>query len=246
MYYFQKIKKYIRRKIELIVLDIIQKYDFSAFIKKEVIGFQNIAINLKNLPHLQTAEYVYEKMNTVKDVSSKIELYDFVLDILAVDGPVFEFGVYRGDSINYFADKLSDRIIYGFDSFEGLPEFWRDGFREGASSLNGQMPIVRQNVKLVKGIFSESIETFFLNHEIDKISLVHIDCDLYSSTKIALSHIKDKITSGTIIIFDEYFNYPSWQLHEFKAFQEFIQENNLDYEYLVFNSLHEQVAVRIS
>ena len=37
-----------------------------------------------------------------------------------------EFGVFKGDSTKLFASFLSDqkRIIYGFDSFEGLDEEW--------------------------------------------------------------------------------------------------------------------------
>jgi hypothetical protein len=48
---------------------------------------------------------------------------------------------------------------------------------------------------------------------------------------------------GTIIVFDEYFNYPNWEEHEYKAFQEFIGESGLGYRYLGF--ARQQVAVRI-
>ena len=156
-----------------------------------------------------------------------------------------EFGVYKGESINYFAQKLSHKNIYGFDSFMGLPEFWRDGFNKNFFSLEGEMPVVGQNVKLIKGLFEDTIDAFLIDYNIDKISLIHIDCDLYSSTKTVLDHIRDKIVSGTIIIFDEYFNYPNWQIHEFKAFQEFIIDNNLKYKYLLYNDTHEQVAIQI-
>jgi len=107
------------------------------------------------------------------------------------------------------------------------------------------MPVVGQNVKLIKGLFEDTIDAFLIDYNIDKISLIHIDCDLYSSTKTVLDHIRDKIVSGTIIIFDEYFNYPNWQIHEFKAFQEFIIDNNLKYKYLLYNDTHEQVAIQI-
>jgi hypothetical protein len=51
---------------------------------------------------------------------------------------------------------------------------------------------------------------------------------------------------GTVIVFDEYFNYPGWENHEFKAFQEFVEQTNLKYEYLAYNRRHEQVAVKIT
>ncbi len=47
------------------------------------------------------------------------------------------------------------------------------------------------------------------------------------------------------VTFDEYLNYPGWQNHEFKAFQEFIETSGLSYEYLVYNEMHEQVTVKI-
>ena len=47
------------------------------------------------------------------------------------------------------------------------------------------------------------------------------------------------------IVFDEYFNYPNWQKHEFKAFQEFVAANGIKYEYIGYVTTLEQAAVRI-
>lgn len=74
---------------------------------------------------------------------------------------------------------------------------------------------------------------------------LHIDCDLYSSTKVVFDFLKNQIVKGTVIVFDEYFNYPGWQNGEFKAFKEFVIQNNVEYEYLTYNRYHEQVAVII-
>ena len=52
-----------------------------------------------------------------------------------------EFGVASGRTINYIS-KFTTDTVYGFDSFEGLPEKWRDGFDKGAFSSNGNMPNV--------------------------------------------------------------------------------------------------------
>jgi len=46
-----------------------------------------------------------------------------------------------------------------------------------------------------------------------------------------------------VIVFDEYFNYPNWERHEFKAWQEFVTRHALTYQYLAF--ARQQVAVRI-
>ena len=78
-----------------------------------------------------------------------------------------------------------------------------------------------------------------------KVAFIHSDSDLYSSTKTTLDNLKGRIQKGTVIVFDEYLNYPGWEENEFKAFQEFIQETGLKYEYIgyVFNA--KQTAVRI-
>ena len=75
---------------------------------------------------------------------------------------------------------------------------------------------------------------------------MHIDCDLYSSTKEIFDAVRNNVVDGTIIVFDEYFSYDGWQNHEFKAFQEFIQETDFSYEYVCYNKLHQQVTVKLS
>ncbi len=157
-----------------------------------------------------------------------------------------EFGVYKGKSINYCADILKDTKFYGFDSFEGLPEDW-SGFnlakgefniKEGMQSLD-----IRQNIELIKGWYNESLPKFLKEVQGD-ISFLHIDCDLYSSTKTVFDNLYDRIKSGTIIVFDEYFNYPNWQNHEYKAFQEFVKKYNVEYEYLAVGVLDVCIEVK--
>lgn len=67
-----------------------------------------------------------------------------------------EFGVFRGSTINNMSNYTKD-TVYGFDSFEGLPEFWREGFDAGAFNLEGQLPSVNSNVELIKGWFTETL-----------------------------------------------------------------------------------------
>jgi len=69
-----------------------------------------------------------------------------------------EFAVYQARTLNYLAAKTS-QTLYGFDSFEGLTEFWRDGIGKGAFALDG-LPKVRPNVVLVKGWFDERLPKF--------------------------------------------------------------------------------------
>jgi hypothetical protein len=76
-----------------------------------------------------------------------------------------------------------------------------------------------------------------------RVSLLHVDCDLYWSTKCILDLLTDRIASGTVIVFDEFWNYPGWQDHEVKAFDEFKAKTGLDAKPpLGFVRSHQQVG----
>ena len=91
----------------------------------------------------------------------------------------------------------------------------------------------------------------WFNHTLPRWSLtgpvafLHIDSDLYSSAQYVLDYLADQIVPGTVVVFDEYFNFPGWQQDEFRAWQEFVARKQLKYEYLGFVSGHQEVAVRV-
>ncbi|MBD2864789.1 hypothetical protein IDH45_22670 [Paenibacillus sp. IB182363] len=70
-----------------------------------------------------------------------------------------------------------------------------------------------------------------------------MDCDIYSSTVTIFENLHRFLGSGSVIIFDEYFNYPNWKEHEYKAFKEYCEKYNVLYKY--FASGMQQVAVVI-
>ena len=106
------------------------------------------------------------------------------------------------------------------------------------------MPKCEQNVELVIGWFEETLPRFVSQHP-DPILFLHIDCDLYSSTKTVFNFLGKQLAPGSVIIFDEYFNYPGWQEHEHRAFSEFVGASGVRFEYLCYNRFHQQVAVQI-
>ncbi|MDE1904592.1 MAG: class I SAM-dependent methyltransferase, partial [Alphaproteobacteria bacterium] len=77
------------------------------------------------------------------------------------------------------------------------------------------------------------------------VAFLHVDCDIYSSTKTVFDHLASRLGPGAVIVFDEYFNYPNWERHEFKAFQEFIRDSGLSYRYLGFAQKNGHVAVML-
>ena len=61
-----------------------------------------------------------------------------------------------------------------------------------------------------------------------------------------LDAFAERIKTGTVLIFDEFFNYPGWQEQEYKAFVEFAERENLSYEYLGYCRYSEQVVLKIT
>jgi hypothetical protein len=205
---------------------------------------QNIEWKLQNIALEETAQFVRANFNGVPAFKNDFELLRYALTFVkAQPEELFcEFGVYRGRTINFIA-QLTEHIVHGFDSFEGLPEMWRPNFEKGRFHV-GHLPKVRRNVKLYKGWFENSLPGF-LTENPQKAVFLHVDCDLYSSTKTIFTQFLKRIRQGTVIVFDEFFNYPGWQQGEFKAFNELIAETGFGYQWLGYCCYHEQVAVLI-
>ncbi len=203
----------------------------------------NLVKQTWELAGLSTAQYINEYMAKVNIFETPELLREHAVSQSKIEGLYLEFGVFSGKSINQVAGLKPEKTIYGFDSFKGLPETWRTGFPENEFAME-KLPIVKENVKLEIGYFDETLPEFVKKH-LENCAYIHIDCDLYSSTKTIFEFLEDKFVEGTIIVFDEYFNYPSWQENEFKAFQEFVNEKNLRYEYIGYVPDWEQVAVKI-
>jgi hypothetical protein len=193
---------------------------------------------LENIPNINKypLHYVFEIIKLKQD-SDKLWL---------------EFGVASGRTINYIS-KFTDNNVYGFDTFTGLPEKWRDGFEKGSFNMDGEPPNVNKNVVLIKGRFEETLSNF-LKEKNQKISFLHLDADLYSSTKYVLDTCKSHIDENCVVVFDELVNYPGFDSDngELKAFWDFINENKVDYSWIGMNGslgmsgyFHENVALTI-
>ena len=154
---------------------------------------------------------------------------------IEVDGLCLEFGVHVGISINYFSNAKPNITWYGFDSFEGFQEDWKGGYFGKASfSLDGKLPGVNKNVKLIKGWFKDTLPDFLKEHK-EKIAFINMDCDTYESTKQVLDMIgPERLVPNTRILFDEYLCYIGWKNGEFKAWQEFVKKHKLSYKYELF------------
>jgi len=147
-----------------------------------------------------------------------------------LQGDIFEFGVYQGYTSLLFAKNmkkfdLKDTSLHLFDSFMGLPvsqeldkhsyEFatgvWGEGNMNVTEGLDSYIHkklgkiLSPERVHIIKGFFEESLDSYFKNKKA-KAKIVHLDCDLYSSSKYVLDFLfrNEIIQDGTILIFDDW------------------------------------------
>jgi len=191
---------------------------------------------------MSAADFVMEKMPGALFCADKLEHLSFAF-AQAPQGLALEFGVYKGTTVNHLAKQDPKRRFFGFDSFRGLPEDWA-GSRYSSVNFDrrGAKPAVQSNVTLIEGWFDDTLPKF-LAREGGPIGFLHIDCDIYSSTKTVLDLAAPRLAPGAVIVFDEFFNYKGYEQHEFKAFFEFVERFPAAYRYIGYSG--QQVSVVI-
>ncbi len=171
--------------------------------------------------------YVGQEDNANYERSIKKHLIDSSKEI-AFDGLWCEFGVKEGRSLKWLIDEYPAQVIHAFDSWEGLPEDWDHGTGVVAS-MACDPPEVPDHIKLHKGWFKDTLPEWCKTNT-GKISFLHMDADIYSSTREVLFQLDKQIKPGTVIVFDEFSNFrfsgkmSNWQDHEYKALCEWIEE----------------------
>ncbi|WP_174502618.1 class I SAM-dependent methyltransferase [Acidiphilium sp. C61] len=202
----------------------------------------DLAFDIRLAAKREAVDYVMGHMQAAMMLRDRFDLLRFALSRAPEAGLVLEFGVEKGLSVNCLA-RATPRMVHGFDSFQGLPEDWAGtASARGAFDRRGTLPNVPGNVRLHVGWFDATLPAF-LAETAEPVALLHIDCDIYSSTKTVFDLLSDRIRPGTVIVFDEYFNYPGWRQHEYKAFQEFCAEGGRSYRYLGYAGEKGHVAV---
>lgn len=191
----------------------------------------------------ETAAFVLEHMPKVPVFWHPHDTLRFALGQICGDGLAVEFGVASGTTLKIIADAVSkDRKVLGFDVFTGLPETWRTGFPAGEFAQQ-EIPDVT-GAQLVVGLFDDTLPRF-LGENDEQFAFVHLDVDLYSSTRTVLRQIGDRLAPNAVLLFDEFFNYPGWQRHEFRAWNEFVAQTGRTFDYLAYTADNEQVAIRL-
>src|ERR1700722_831667 len=163
------------------------------------------------------------------------------------DELLLDLGVWLGWSTRLISDA-SDRMVYGFDTFEGLVEDWqiddqiviKQGtfslaeplaerfMRDTGVSLNEGLPAaLGRRVQFIRGSTYETLAPFLAERTAAPIRLFHMDLDTYESCLHALETCKDRFIEGSILVFDEYMVTNG----EMRAFFEFQSQYELEWRY---------------
>ena len=150
--------------------------------------------------------------------------YDLYKTITNLPGHVVECGVYKAASLVRFATFRSilesnfSRKIIGFDAFGEFPregeaadaEFIEKFELEGGPgiSVGGLEKVLSyknfSNVEAIKGNITETVPSYVEKHPELKIAILHIDVDVYKTSKVILKTLFDRVVAGGIIILDDY------------------------------------------
>ena len=222
---------------------------------KALFPSSNLFDVMSQLALLDSAKFALENFGVAVQFKKRDEFFEYCIEKMKAnhfnrnvnspnDDLILEFGVWTGASINFFAELCPSAQIVGFDSFMGLQEDWGGtSLKAGHFNLDGQLPLCKTNVRLVKGWFQESLPKYKFELKSKQISLLHLDADTYSPTSFVLNQLAKNIKKGSIIILDDYMGYAGWQFHVFKAFQEFVKYRKLKFHYIAYTNRAVALAI---
>ena len=191
-------------------------------------------------------DFVRLNMSGCPRLTTRFSMYDYleesILQHHAID--YIELGVWKGESILRWStiNRHPGSRFFGLDSFEGLPEHWTESSKVGAFTTNGECPSVTdKRVTFLKGLFQETLRPFLKTFQPQNRVVVHIDCDLYSSTLFGLACLDLFLVPGCLVIFDEFYDLRN----EFAAWCDYSQAFYRKAKGLAFTPQFGQVALEI-
>ncbi|MEK7575006.1 MAG: TylF/MycF/NovP-related O-methyltransferase [Patescibacteria group bacterium] len=207
--------------------------------------------NSENSFDYENGFYLTAKPDRLGKLLAHYELYKKVCDL---PGAIVECGVFKGASLIRFAtfrnlfEAEHSRKVIGFDMYGKFPQtkFENDKkylkkFIEAAGEESISETELTQifelkdikNFELVKGDINKTVPDYVKNNPHLKISLLHIDTDVYEPAVTILREMYDHVVKGGIIAFDDYGTFPG----ETQAVDEFFKDKKVKIQKFPFSHI---------
>lgn len=204
-------------------------------IKKKVYSFQ------KQIKNVWDAENIFYQKTNISRIGKLIYHYEIYKKITDLPGDILEFGVFKGSSLirlmtfrNILENNFS-RKIYGFDTFKKFPNQKRKSDKKFKLQFEKEAgnPISKkeldillikkkfENYELIEGNVMKTLKKFLKNNRSIKISLLHLDMDVFNATKYVINKLQKYIVKGGIILIDDYSSVDGAT----KAIDQFLKKN---------------------
>ena len=185
----------------------------------------NNAVLFSRIRHGRYSLLSYEKMQALEQLGTQVR---------SLNGDVVECGSYNGGSAAILA-RSSDKKIWLFDSFEGMPKptpedgeqvadryyvGWAKGSEERVHEVFRSLGLRSDSYFINKGWFQET----FPKVSVARIALLHIDADWYESVSLSLHKFYDAVVPNGYIVFDDYGHWEGCRT----AVDEFLEKRNLN------------------
>jgi O-methyltransferase len=203
-------------------------------IKRIVYPFRKLAARFVEIdPPIAESKIIYKAANIVASEKIEGDYLEFgvfaghsFIDSYNVIKEVFEYhskthSGRREEGLSCIKAIWENMRFFAFDSFQGLPElagvdkqtsYFNKGEYKSADSqfrenlIKAGIPL--DKVIMVDGWFEDTCNQETIRRfRMRGASIIHIDCDLFSSTRVALDFIRPLMLDGTVIIFDDWYCY---------------------------------------
>ena len=162
------------------------------------------------------------KRDLLLTLTESMQLHECAKAALKIKGDYAEVGVYKGGSAKVIAQINGNKKLHLFDTFVGLPSISSQDKYFGKGEYVSPLPYAKRlllgynKIYFYPGLLPKTTTRLkALN-----FAFVHLDVDLYKSTKDALGYFYPKMSVGGMILSHDY---PS-SVGVRKAFDEFFND----------------------
>jgi len=195
----------------------------------------------------------------VPDTYEMAPIFFKTLNMDLSERDVYEFGTCAGRSMKVTADfykknNCKIRKMFGFDSFEGLPEekndpyahpsWYRGAFsaeirfktKDKTEIMKKVLEVIgprEHEILLIPGFYDKVLrDDLVRKYDMRPASFVNIDCDIYTSAYLALDFMfrNNLITKNTFIRYDDWGGTPEYKGGESRAHKEIQKKYNVNFK----------------